>query len=82
MRGRAYVRIRRVTFDSLTQTFGYGSWPLQRARAIIREALYLTDICLPSWDDITAIAGWNDRDAIVDCLLGYGAELAALKLGT
>lgn len=27
-------------------------WPLPRARAVMREALRLTDICLPSWDDV------------------------------
>ncbi|HGO6122669.1 TPA: sugar kinase [Burkholderia cepacia] len=56
-------------------------WPLPRARAVMREALRQTDICLPSWDDVTAITGANDRDAIVDAMLEYGPQVVALKLG-
>ena len=56
-------------------------WSLARARGIMREAFSLTDICLPSWDDITILTGLDDRDAIVDYLLGCGVELVALKLG-
>jgi 2-dehydro-3-deoxygluconokinase len=56
-------------------------WSLARARGIMREAFSLTDICLPSWDDITMLTGLDDRDAIVDYLLDCGVELVALKLG-
>ncbi|KUY73457.1 2-dehydro-3-deoxygluconokinase [Burkholderia cepacia] len=56
-------------------------WPLPRARAVMREALRQTDICLPSWDDVTAITGANDRDAIVDAMLEHGPQVVALKLG-
>ncbi|GAB7540817.1 sugar kinase [Cupriavidus sp. CuC1] len=56
-------------------------WTLARARGIMREAFALTDVCLPSWDDITVLTGLNDRDAIVDYLLGCGIGLVALKLG-
>lgn len=41
----------------------------------------MTDICLPSWDDVTVLTGLDDRDAIVDHLLGCGVKLVALKLG-
>jgi 2-dehydro-3-deoxygluconokinase len=56
-------------------------WPLARARAVLREAFTFTDVCLPSWDDITVLTGLDDRDAIADALLGYGIGLVALKLG-
>lgn len=56
-------------------------WPLPRARAVMREALRLTDICLPSWDDVTALTGADDRDAIVDEMLELGPQVVALKLG-
>ena len=56
-------------------------WPLARARAVMREALRQTDICLPSWDDVTALTGANDRDAIVDVMLEHGPQVVALKLG-
>lgn len=56
-------------------------WSLARARAILREALSFTDICLPSWDDVTVLTGLDERDAIVDHLLGHGPRLVALKLG-
>ncbi|WP_310730160.1 sugar kinase, partial [Burkholderia pseudomultivorans] len=56
-------------------------WPLPRARAVMREALRQTDICLPSWDDVTALTGADDRDAIVDAMLEHGPQVVALKLG-
>lgn len=56
-------------------------WPLARARATMREAFALTDVCLPSWDDVTAVTGLEDRDAILDELLGHGVKVVALKLG-
>jgi 2-dehydro-3-deoxygluconokinase len=56
-------------------------WSLARARGIMREAFRMTDVCLPSWDDITVLTGLDDRDAIADYLLGCGIGLVALKLG-
>lgn len=56
-------------------------WPLARARATMREAFSLTDVCLPSWDDVTAVTGLEDRDAILDELLSHGVKVVALKLG-
>ena len=56
-------------------------WPLARARAVMNEVLRLTDICLPSWDDVAVLTGLDDRDAIVDYLLSRGARVVALKLG-
>lgn len=68
----------RVSFDT---NLRLRLWSLARARGIMREALALTDICLPSWDDITVLTGLDDRDAIVDYLLACGIGLVALKLG-
>jgi len=56
-------------------------WPLERAREKMRAAFALCDICLPSWDDISALTGLDDRDAIVDELLSYGISLIGFKLG-
>ncbi|KMQ80497.1 2-dehydro-3-deoxygluconate kinase [Candidatus Burkholderia pumila] len=56
-------------------------WPLARARAVMLEALHQTDICLPSWDDVTLLTGQEDKDAIVDALLALGPKVVALKLG-
>lgn len=68
----------KVTFDT---NLRLKLWPLPRARAVMREALRQTDICLPSWDDVTALTGANDRDAIVDAMLEHGPQIVALKLG-
>ncbi|MDR5787207.1 MULTISPECIES: sugar kinase [Caballeronia] len=56
-------------------------WPLARARAVMLEAIRATDICLPSWDDVTLLTGHEDKDAIVDALLKLGPKVVALKLG-
>lgn len=56
-------------------------WPLARARAVMLEAIRHTDICLPSWDDVTALTGLTGRDEIVDFLLALGPRVVALKLG-
>ena len=56
-------------------------WPLERAREVMTAALRRCDICLPSLDDISAITGLSDPDAIVDHCLAQGAHTVALKLG-
>ncbi|ACC70163.1 sugar kinase [Paraburkholderia phymatum] len=56
-------------------------WPLARARAVMLEAIRHTDICLPSWDDVTELTGITARDGIVDFLLAQGPRVVALKLG-
>jgi 2-dehydro-3-deoxygluconokinase len=56
-------------------------WPLGRARAVMTDVLRHCDIALPSWDDITAITGLGDPEAIVDHCLDLGARTVALKLG-
>jgi 2-dehydro-3-deoxygluconokinase len=56
-------------------------WPLARARAVMLEAIRQSDICLPSWDDVTVLTGHEDKDAIVDTLLALGPKIVAMKLG-
>jgi 2-dehydro-3-deoxygluconokinase len=56
-------------------------WPIARARAVMRELIRLSDICLPSLEDIQAISGLRDADALVDFCLGLGARVVALKMG-
>lgn len=57
-------------------------WPLDRARAVMTDALRHCDIALPSLDDVTAISGKTKPNQIVDWCLGLGARIVALKLGS
>ncbi|MCE9658931.1 MAG: sugar kinase [Burkholderiales bacterium] len=56
-------------------------WPLERARAVMRDVMRLADICLPSYDDVLALTGIAEPDALVDHCLALGAKTVALKLG-
>jgi 2-dehydro-3-deoxygluconokinase len=56
-------------------------WPLDVARTAINQAIGLSDICLPSLDDVTVLTGLSDPDAVVDHCLSLGAKTVALKLG-
>lgn len=56
-------------------------WPIARARAVMRELIRQADICLPSYEDISAISGLDDADALADFCLELGAQTVALKLG-
>lgn len=68
----------RVSFDT---NLRLKLWPLDRARAVTSDVLRLSDIVLPSWDDITALTGLSEPEAIVDHCLRLGAKVVALKLG-
>jgi 2-dehydro-3-deoxygluconokinase len=68
----------RVSFDT---NLRLKLWPIERARAVMREFIRLSDICLPSLEDISAISGLEDPDALADFCLGLGAKTVALKLG-
>lgn len=68
----------RVSFDT---NLRLKLWPVQRARAVMGEAMALCDICLPSYEDIVAITGLTEPDALVDHCLRRGAKTVALKLG-
>jgi 2-dehydro-3-deoxygluconokinase len=56
-------------------------WPLQRARAIIHEAMKSVDVALPGLDDARTLTGLDQPDAIVDFYLRLGARVVALTLG-
>ena len=56
-------------------------WPLQRARAIVRESIALADWVLPSYDDARMLFDEESPDAIVDGLHRLGVPLVVLKLG-
>jgi 2-dehydro-3-deoxygluconokinase len=56
-------------------------WSIERARAVMSDVMRLADICLPSHDDVQAITGIEDDDALVDHCLRLGAKTVALKLG-
>lgn len=68
----------RVSFDT---NLRLKLWPLARARAVMAEAMRLADICLPSYEDLAALTGLQDDDALVDHCLALGARVVALKLG-
>lgn len=57
-------------------------WPIARARAVMRELIAQADICLPSYEDMVAISGQTEPDALVDECLALGAGVVALKLGS
>jgi 2-dehydro-3-deoxygluconokinase len=56
-------------------------WPKDRARAVMTDIIGLTDICLPSYDDIVVVTGISEPDTLVDWCLNRGARTVALKLG-
>lgn len=56
-------------------------WPLEQARDVMTDVMRRSDICLPSLDDIAAITGTAEPDALVDHCLSLGAKIVALKLG-
>ncbi|MDP2808702.1 MAG: sugar kinase [Rhodocyclaceae bacterium] len=56
-------------------------WPIDRARAVISDVIAHCDLCLPSIDDIAAITGLTQPDALIDHCLRLGAKTVALKLG-
>ena len=67
-----------VSFDS---NLRLKLWPLDRARACIAQAVALSDIFLPSLEDMTVLTGLSEPDAIVDWGHAHGARTVVLKLG-
>ena len=57
-------------------------WSVERARAVMNDVMAQSDLCLPSYDDVVAITGLTDADALVDHCLNQGARTVALKLGS
>lgn len=56
-------------------------WTLEQARETMFRAIALSDLCLPSYDDVLALTGLSDPDALVDHCHKLGAKQVALKLG-
>jgi 2-dehydro-3-deoxygluconokinase len=56
-------------------------WTLDEAREAIFRAIALSDLCLPSFDDVAALTGLTDPDALVEHCHALGAKRVALKLG-
>lgn len=57
-------------------------WSKDRARAVMSDVIGLSDVLLPSYDDIVAITGITEPDALADWCLAKGARIVALKLGS
>jgi len=56
-------------------------WPLARAKAVITATIPAADYFLPSLDDVTALCGLEQPEAIVDWSHRAGAKHVVLKLG-
>ena len=57
-------------------------WPVDRARAILREALRQADLFLPSMDDMKHLTGNDDPERTLDWIRDAGATgVVVLKLG-
>lgn len=57
-------------------------WPLDRARAILRETLCQADLFLPSMDDMRHLTGHEDPYKTLDWIRQAGAQgVVVLKLG-
>jgi 2-dehydro-3-deoxygluconokinase len=70
---------RKVSYDTNLRRL---LWPLPRARAVIHEAVRQADILLPGLDDVQALTGLDDPDAIADHYLALGPSTIALTLGS
>jgi 2-dehydro-3-deoxygluconokinase len=68
----------RISFDT---NLRLKLWPIERARAAIERAMAGADICLPSHDDLMALTGLSEPEAMLDHCLGLGAKIVALKCG-
>jgi 2-dehydro-3-deoxygluconokinase len=56
-------------------------WPLPLAQATIAAAIAASDICLPGHDDLAALTGLSEPEAMIDHCLRLGARIVALKDG-
>jgi 2-dehydro-3-deoxygluconokinase len=69
----------KVSFDS---NLRLKLWPLDRARACIQQAIALCDLFLPSLEDVAALTGLDQPEAIADWAHGLGARTVVLKMGS
>jgi 2-dehydro-3-deoxygluconokinase len=68
----------RVCFDS---NLRLKLWPLQQAREAIAQAIALSDIFVPSIEDMVTLTGIADPGALLDWSHAAGAQDVVLKLG-
>jgi 2-dehydro-3-deoxygluconokinase len=68
----------RVSFDS---NLRLKLWSLEQAQQGIAQAIALCDLFLPSLEDMTALIGLSDPNAIIDWGHAHGAATVVLKLG-
>lgn len=68
----------RVSFDS---NLRLKLWPLARAQACVAKAVSMSDVFLPSLEDMVTLTGLNDPGAIIDWGHAHGAQTVVLKLG-
>ncbi|HEL8103551.1 TPA: sugar kinase, partial [Escherichia coli] len=57
-------------------------WPLQRARAIIKETLPFTGFCFSSYDEASELTEKSKTEDIINILHSWGAKNVILKLGS
>ncbi len=57
-------------------------WPIEAAREAMARAMAACDICLPSHDDLAALTGLEEPEAMLDHCLALGAKVVALKCGS
>jgi 2-dehydro-3-deoxygluconokinase len=56
-------------------------WPLERARAVMAQAITMADYFFPSLEDAQALSGLQHPEAILDWAHRLGARQVLLKLG-
>lgn len=56
-------------------------WPIDEARPVMDAAMRACEICLPSLEDIRALTGLSEPQALIDHCLMRGAKVVALKMG-
>ncbi len=69
------------THVALDSNLRLSLWPLARAQACITHAIGLCDLFLPSLEDVTALTGLTDPQAIIGWSHAQGARQVVLKLG-
>jgi 2-dehydro-3-deoxygluconokinase len=56
-------------------------WSIESAREVMIRTIALSDYLLPSLEDMRALSGLDDTDAILDWCFEHGARNVVLKLG-
>ena len=69
------------TLVSLDSNLRLKLWPLERAGAALGAAIALTDVFVPSLEDLVTLTGLTDPDALIDWSHAGGAGQVVLKLG-